>query len=86
MADTEGWTPTDEDVERAVSAMWALGDVSTEIDARRALSTIGPIITRERRAAAVEALRAAGQGIGSYLADAGYWLRARADEIEREAS
>lgn len=54
MSDTEGWTPTDEDLARAMRAPHGPFLVGT---ARDVLSTIGPIVARERRAAQVEALR-----------------------------
>lgn len=46
--DMQGFTPTDEDVRRAARA---LGGFSVYEDAESVLSTIGPIIERERLAA-----------------------------------
>lgn len=89
MSDTEGWTPTDEDWFRAREAVDPIQSISSASDAAtRVLSTIGPIIARERRAAQAEALREAADEMDAWGASGvnrSWLLRGRADEIERGA-
>lgn len=74
MSDTEGWTPTDEDVEAGARAAclnhcdhtWAEAPWGAHVtDVRAVLAAMAPrvaeVVARERRAAKVEALRDAAE-------------------------